>query len=411
MEPFAQLPGGEDEERSAGTSHEVIAGLLRSIGEKAEKLRSYILEDVAVIESCDELRRRLVLEKPGQAADGPLGVLPLHDELEPPVGIAVDSTFPPEGGIDMVAGVLVGIVAGYIAYRGGQSLVKNGVEKRGLRVMVDILPRSEDLGKLVSTRARLLERRLVMSVMEALPEGSIVVFDGEIVPYTLLFTRPKRRVTRILDEETARLLEEARRRRITLAGVVKRSYTKLFNVYASSCGKKLRLNDKAVASLYLAPGEYSVIGSYAEVLPRYAELVAEERGASGLPRVVEERLGTRPSYGEIHVGFYKPSRVPRSWQAVKVEVYAPWMEPVEAFRKVASHLDSLTSPATGLPYPVDMIDEIVRIEASALEIVRHRLTKLLLRGLRGMKGPLRPEDVMVVTLYTNPEKRYLYQPR
>ncbi len=402
--------GGEEEERVA-VSHEAIVKLFESVGEKAEKLRDYILEDVKLVSECEELRKRLILEKPGQASDGLMGVLPLRDELNPEIGVAVDSTFPPEGGIDMVAGVLVGVVAGYVVYRGAEKL---GIGKRGIQAYVDVLPRTDDLGKRVSERARLLERRLVSSIIDKLPDGSVIVFDGEIVPYSLLYTRPRRSVTKSLDSEVSRLLLEASEKRIMLIGVVKRSYTRLFNVYASLCGSRLKLNDKAIASIFLGPGEYTVLGVYTELLPGYAEVVAEEKGVRKIREVVETRLTEHPEYGRIVTGFYKPSRVPRAWQAVKIEVYAPWLEPREALRLAASHLDALTSPATGLPYPVDLVDELVRIEAAALEVVRHRLTKLLLRGLRGSRlhrVPVKPEDLMVVTLYTNPEKRYLYQPR
>ncbi len=389
------LPGGGDEAESLdfGAAQPVIAELMRSVERHAESLARRVREDFELISRCEALRRIV----------GGARRFPTADAIGPPGGVAVDSTFPPEGGVDMVVGSLIGVVAGYVAYR-----VPEGWGQRDKRFIVArtlLVEKQEEATKIASIYSKLLERLLVLRlVTELLPEGSVVLIDGEIVPYTLIFTRIKTRPKRRLDDVTAKVLEVAAERKIALIGVVKRSYTTLLNAYATGCGSRLRLNDKAVFSIVLRPGEVAEIGRFAEVLPAYASTL---QNGSRLARVVEERLRERGSYGEIVVGYYKPRRVPQSWQAVKIEVYAPWLD--DPLGAAASHLDGLTSPATGLPYPIDLIDEVVRIEARALEVVRYRLVRLLRERLQEQGVP--DAHALTLTLHTNPEKRYLYQPR
>ena len=391
-QPLA-LGGDELEHLDFGASQPVIAELMRSVERHAESLARRVREDFELISTCSELRRIV----------GGAKRFPAVDSIAPPSGVAVDSTFPPEGGVDMVVGTLIGVVAGYVAYRvPGEWGAR---EKRYVVARTLLVEKQEEATKIASLYSKLLERLLTLRlVAEQLPEGSVVLIDGEVVPYTLLFTRVKTRPKRRLDEVTAKLLETAAERRIALIGVVKRSYTTLLNAYAARCGSRLRLNDKAVFSIVLRPGEVAEIGRFSDILPSYA---ATLQNGSRLARVVEERLRERSAYGEIVVGYYKPRRVPQSWQAVKIEVYAPWLN--DSLSAAASHLDGLTSPATGLPYPIDLIDEVVRIEARALEVVRYRLVRLLRERLQEQGVP--DTHALTLTLHTNPEKRYLYQPR
>ena len=72
--------------------------------------------------------------------------------------------------------------------------------------------------------------------------------------------------------------------------------------------------------------------------------------------------------------------------------------------RILSMLNALTNPATGLPYPVDLVDEYTRIEARVLELLRRRVVKRL-ADLLGAYGP----GALLVLGHTNPEKRYLYE--
>jgi hypothetical protein len=114
-------------------------------------------------------------------------------------------------------------------------------------------------------------------------------------------------------------------------------------------------------------------------------------------RVASEVLKKVPEYGDIVVAFYKP------WsgsQAVKVEIINYTGLSVE---ELLSRLASMTNPATGLPYPIDLVDTYVRFEARLLELVRRRLAAKLAEEL----GPAAAS----LLAHTNPEKRYVYEPR
>ncbi len=384
-------------DRDLGAPQVVIMELFRRLPVHAERLAQRLVKLRNILDACRELREKLSSDKriPPNA-------------WGPSAGVAVDSTFPPEGGIDLVVGTLIGVVAGYLVYA---DKVGVGLRKRGVHALPAVVEGVDEAKRVAAEASKLLERRLVLRVLlEKLPENSIIVIDGEIVPYVLYFSRPIRRLRRRLDDVTAEMLKVAREKRIIIAGVVKRSYTFLFSVYSSRCGvhRKLPLNDKSLASLVLQPGRYLVLDYYVNLLPEYASIATTHVPPSKLAELVSERLEEREDYGRIVVAFYKPSSVPGSWQAVKLEVFAPWLSQEEAVERVVSHLDTLTNRSTGLPYPIDFIDQLVRLEARALDIVRQRLFKLLAEKL--VENGLPEDKALLLTFYTNPEKRYLYRP-
>ncbi len=321
--------------------------------------------------------------------------------LEP--GYAVDSTFPIEGGLELVGGHLVAAVAGYVCFRGASlpGLGCHGSHARAWFV------ESEEARRSVPLRAKLLEKKVANRLLlEAEKTGGgprLLLVDGEVVPYQLLFKSSRsvasNPVLRHLDEASSMLLERARRLAVTVVGVVKRSYSKLLS---ARLGSPVPLNDKAVMTLALRRGEYAVAGRFRELLPLHAEALAKARGRSGekYRRVVEERLRERPLYGEVVVAFYKPW-IPGSY-AVRVEVldYGGL-----GLRRLLSMLASASNPATGLPYPIDVVDEYTRLEARALELLRRRV----LRRVAELLGS--PAEAAALLAHTNPEKRYIYEPR
>jgi hypothetical protein len=321
-----------------------------------------------------------------------------------PPGAAVDSTFPIDGGLDLVGGHLVVVVAGYVGFSGACGGGGRCSEAYARAWLVD----SEEARRQVPLRAKLLEKALARRLLDGREAARprLLLVDGEVVPYQLLFKPPsavrRSRLLSRLDEATAALLEEAREKRVTIVGVVKRSYSRLLSVVA---GRRLPLNDKAVMSLLLGGGDYAVAGSFGELLPGYAEMIAAEKGLdpSKYRRAVEARLGERPLYRDVVVAFYRPTRPLRGGYAVRVEVLDYGGLGLE---RVLSMLNGLTSPATGLPYPVDLVDEYTRLEARVLELLRRRVVAHLAELLRG-------EGVRVLSVlaHTNPEKRYVYEGR
>jgi hypothetical protein len=324
---------------------------------------------------------------------------------DPPPGVAIDSTFPIDGGMELVGGRLVAIVAGYVGFNGFQS----SEGPRGSYAVPKLVD-SEEALKVIPYYAKLYEkalaRRLLAMISSGRANAKIILFDGELVPYPLLFKHPKSiaksRILSKLAEVMPKLLREAEENSITLVGVVKRSYSKLLAVLA---GRKLPLNDKAVMSILLRHGEYAYIGKFGELLPRYASIIASERGgdAAKYREAVEAALSSCSYYKDIAVVFYKPHGTSPSHQAVRVEILDFGGYGLD---RILSMLNKLTNPATGLPYPIDLVDEYIRLEARVLELLRRRVVGYLAQAL----DYLGPAAVMLLG-HTNPEKRYLYEPR
>jgi uncharacterized protein YutE (UPF0331/DUF86 family) len=321
-------------------------------------------------------------------------------------GVAIDSTYPPEGGIDLVGGQLIGVVAGYIGFGG----IKASDPCRQREVHAKAwFTRGEDAKSKVMVLSKLLEKAVARKVLDCVENGKmnarLILFDGEIVPYTLLFHSTShvqsRRLLHKLDEVTKTVLQRAAQLGVTIVGVVKRSYS---HMLAAVLGRRPPLNDKAIASLLLSRGTYFKLGSFRDILPQYASILARYRGVDPekYSKVVRERVESAKEYGEVVVAFYKPSRGSPNNQAVRIEVLDYGGMGLD---NVISVLDKLTNPQTGLPYPVDLIDEYTRLESRALELLRRKVLGEVALLARELGTP-----VSVLLGHTNPEKRYLYEP-
>ncbi len=399
-EPF---PWSTEEPEEAFEATPAALAALRESDAIAEKLVRLLKSLRDMLDADEGLRRRLE-----SLVAAPLG------REKPVPGVAVDSTFPIDGGLDLVGGHLVVVVAGYVGFAGACGGTRcSEAHARAL------LLESEEARKQVPLVAKTLERVLIRRILRQVPRVRMVLVDGELIPYPLVFKSQKAversRLLSRLDRVTAEMLREARERGVTLVGVVKRSYSYLLS---ARLGRRLPLNDKAVMTLLLRPGSYAVAGRFSELLPAYAELVAAQKARQLPPEALDEResiakqlaekyreailgrLARRPSYGEVVVAFYRPSR-PANASAVRVEVldYAGL-----GLEKILSMLNAMTNPATGLPYPVDLVDEYTRIEARVLELLRRRVVKRLAELLDAY-GP----GALLVLGHTNPEKRYLYE--
>ena len=392
-DPIAQILEqlmSDAEEEVEEISQPVVASLLSQVSKLVEKL-TLRFDDF----------RTVFLEGLDRKIGERISTYPKTSEKV--AGAAIDSTWPPDGGIELVGGHLIGVVAGYYIFNAKQV---SGLRRRGVAAKLFFVD-SEEARKKIPLAAKLLEKKVGIKLLGLVSDGkldiTLLLLDGEIVPYQLLFKGNQvianRRLLYRLDMAVSRLLELARKNNIIVVGVVKRSYSHLTSVLH---GRILPLNDKALMSIVLRRQEYMVLGKFRDILPAYAKILASSgRAPSQLPEAVVERLSTRPEYGEIVVAFYKPSMTTSYNHAVRIEVYGASSE--DELEHVISLLDSMTNPATGLPAPVDFIDEYIRFESRSLELVRRRIVSELATRL----GPV----VLTLLSHTNPEKRYLYEPK
>jgi hypothetical protein len=137
--------------------------LVEDIANRIQKARSIVANLYGSVERYGRLRRSSGIE-----------------------GAAVDSTYPPEGGVELVGGLLVGIVAGYVAYTGRCS-----VRRMDVKVRLEIVD-DEEARRRLPLKAKLLEKKLVLKLLEFIESGDLsaqaILIDGEVVPYPLLFS-------------------------------------------------------------------------------------------------------------------------------------------------------------------------------------------------------------------------------
>ena len=371
-------------------SHPALVALLREADNLAAAVAERIKKLHEILSSSKVLRETLSRAKEIPPISTVLG------------GAAIDSTYPVNGGIELVGGLLLGVVAGYILF-GGACKKESSCRYAAAK---PFFAENDESKKKLPAYAKLLEKKVALKLFERNGRGEvdvkIILFDGELIPYILLFRSQgfiqQSPLLRKLDQAVLRILREAEEQGISLVGVVKRSYSQLFSAIH---GEKLPLNDKALVSITLRAGTMIELGSFKDLLPGYARLYEKkdpERGKK-LLKVIRERLRANPVYGDVKVVFYKPSIPVAYSQAVKIELLDYGGLGVD---RIVGMLNKMTNPATSIPYPVDLIDEYVRFEARTLELLRRRiLAKIAVHGLGTAPH--------IVLGYTNPEKRYLYE--
>ena len=381
-----------DEDENVSEEEPIPA--MQAVLQLAEDIARRIIERLALL---NEVGREELLR--AAAAWGAYGRP--HDPSTP--GVAIDSSYPVDGGIDLVLARLAVVVAGFVCFNGAET-----GEKCPSTYAREVLAEGhEDSSKLMLI-AKSLEKRLAIRLLRSRGGSGfrMMLLDGEVVPYQLLL-RPsaagRSRLLQRLDRQSCTMLREARNKGVTIVGVVKRSYTRLFAALLKE--ERGLVNDRALATLMLKRGEYVVLGGFDRLLPLYARYIAEKRGgnADGYAESVRGRLTRCPEYGGITVAFYKP-RLPRA-AAVKVEIFNP--DPLGGVEQVIALLDNLTNPATGLPYPVDLVDRMTWLNSANLELLRRRILGLLSREPRGLRYA---KQLLSLLEHGNPEKVFLYQP-
>jgi len=336
---------------------------------------------------------------------------------------SVDSSYvsPP---MELVGGVLTILTYGYVG-------VVNGVYDRwmsGSIVFEDV----GDFERSISRIALIKEREVAIKLLQRKARGStkvdVLILDGEIpihpLPYNLASEEGKyRRVNYVV----GKLLEQALKTKTTIVGVVKRVRSKLFSLILGRCSS---VNDKVIASMILEEGSYVVLGAYREILPKWVEMnyaycdakrfnvraedvlacAREGRRSEGVVeklcrRILEgldnvERVLNSSEHpalrylGDVSIAFYK---APRTSLATKVEVLDFGGHGVD---EIVSFLASITSPTTGYPVILDVVDSYVRARP---ELLNYALN-LLIKESDEVGGRILP----LLLQLTNSQKSYLY---
>ena len=388
-EPYELLPEEGEEEIDLYASQPALVAVMRSARGVAKRLS----RKVEGMRGAAEKLRRVLEDRVSQ----------LDPDPPRPALAAVDSTYPTPH-LELIGGKVNVVVAGYILY----GARPEGIPRSKAVARIVFSESEEEFSKLVSLESKVMERRLIARILEAARKGLVdidmVLIDGEIVPYPLLFSSPRvverNRLVKKLSRVTDRVLELSEALGIPLVGVIKRSYSFYTSVLLA---ERSPVNDKALMSLVLRQGEYASIGSYAEILPRYVDYARIPRGLDSeevrerMRSVILRNLELHPRYGGIELLFYRPHHKVAYGQAIKLEIFPKG----SLDQGMVSALAKMTS-YNAVPWVIDVVDEYVRFEAQALGLLRRRLESELAKRY-GKLG-------VVLAGLTNPQKSYLYEP-
>ena len=335
--------------------------------------------------------------------------------------VALDTGFtsPP---IELIGGRLLIIVRSHILV-GTSSKYLAPTDSVGIIRFVQ----DENLGKPLS---KIIERKFVKEVLELKERGELdidlIVIDGELFPRappgylseksTSGMSKLYKKIIRLTQE----IVELADKTDTALVGVVKRAYGRDLQVLLKIPPKELKyfqINDKAIATYILNPGEWIDIGSYADIvyyLHEYLRIVrdeiraCEERNCNdiSLLRSIERSLNSRYAWivgvvkcGDhdlwpIRVALYKAKSPKYFMSATKVEL---WPSSVLSIDDLISFLASITG-INGVPHPIDLVDSLCRIRKELLYITQQKLYSELARILGDN------ELALSLAGLTNPEK-------
>ncbi len=260
--------------------------------------------------------------------------------------------------------------------------------------------------------SKIYEREFIRQVLVDKKEGRIdldlVVVDGELFPrtppgYSSRLGRESyiMRLYRRIVELTNEILELALDTDTALIGVVKRSYGR--DIAVRLLDNSIIVNDKALATYVLKPGEWIDLSTYADLgdyiqrfINRYGDVLgARER------RALNERLSWITSvlregsvFANIGIAVYKAYNPAYYMIASKIEYWPSNKYPVN---KLLSYISSITG-VNGVPHPIDLVDSMAMVRKDLLYLIQQQLFHELYR-LTGDR-----DLAMSIAGLTNPEK-------
>jgi len=318
--------------------------------------------------------------------------------------VALDTSFtdPP---LELTGGKLITIIRSHIFYGCKPRKTPRADSKGFLRFVQEF----EDLAKVYS---KIIERKFVVELLEDVKKGreqlDLVMIDGEIfprIPPALRFRRHglmSKLYLKYLDL-TEKMLELADETDVAIAGIVKRAYGLDIPIIADIPG--LNINDKALATYILNPGEWIDLKSYSEIACRIEEFIRKHENE--LPKSTLRRLRERDRWivgvleyvdraPDVELVVYKSSTPTFFMLATKVELFIS-----QRLLKgdIVSYLSSITG-INGVPHPIDLVDSMCRITPDLLQIFQQQLYKELMTKLKDQKL------AMSLAGLINPEKMY-----
>ncbi len=264
--------------------------------------------------------------------------------------------------------------------------------------------------------SKVYEREFIKRILELKARGEVsvdlVVVDGELFPRvppglyrrgsasSSSYSRPLELYLRVLDL-TRQILALARETDTALVGVIKRSYGR--DIAVKLLDDSIKMNDKALATIILRPGEYIDLGDYNGLIKSLEEYIS--RFSGGLSEAEETSLRERlawmksvaaraPEASSVKVALYKAWSPSYFMISTKTEAWPSSSLPLE---KLLSYIASITG-VNGVPHPIDLVDDMACVRADLLYLVQQKLLQTLAR-ITGDKS-----IALSIAGLTNPEK-------
>ncbi len=368
--------------------------ILRGVEKEAARVASSLNVSRVIVER-ERIRATLY-------SFGLLGEVSSYSD-RPPCVLAVDTGFtsPP---LELVGGRLLLIIRSHVIQ--GCKCIE-GLQPSSSEGFIRFSDAAEYVAPIYS---KIYERRFVKKVLELKKAGKtqvdLVLIDGELFPRTPpgFEKGAKSSIMKLygkLVDLTQEVLELACETDTAIAGVVKRSYGR--DVAVRLIDPQIRVNDKALASYILKPGEFVDLGSYGDIafyLWKFMDVAGEYLSSNDL-RAYSERLSWILSVIEscsncssIGLSIYK-ARVPTYFMvSTKIEY---WVSSGFNYGKLLSYLSSVTG-MNGVPHQLDLVDSMSMISRDTLYLVQQQLFKELSK----ITGDA--EIAMSIAGLTNPEK-------
>ena len=318
-------------------------------------------------------------------------------------GLAIDTGFtdPP---LELTGGKLVTILRAH-TYFGFKPKDTPQTEVKGF---IRFIQGDESLAKPLS---KIIERKFILKILKEKSKGrdevDLILLDGELfprIPPGLIKSSKGGIVSRLYLKYlklTKKILELADKTDTAIVGVLKRVYG--YDISIVTGLPHIRINDKALATYLLKPGEWVDLKTYAdihvyldEIVEKYKEILSEDRLRSlrERRRWIKAVINTIEQASNINIAVYKAETPAYFMLASKVELW-PSMRLLR--EDLISYLAYITG-VHGVPHPIDIVDSITRITPELLHAIQQQLFNQISKELKD------PKLALSIAGLTNPEK-------
>ena len=379
-------------------SEEVFEEPIVSLAKETVALEARRIASIAKSEKLREIRSKL--ESQGLILEIP------RKRPRKICSVALDTSFtdPP---LELTGGKLITVIRSHIFY-GCKPRSNAKADNKGFLRFV------QEYENIAGVYSKIIERKFIVKLLKDVKNGNedidIIIIDGEIfprVPPKIGSPRYRHTIMSRLYKEYLRLTEEmlklADDTEVAIAGIIKRAYGVDIPVLLGI--PWLSVNDKALATYILNPGEWIDLKAYSEIAYFIEDLVKKHKDK--LSKRTIRRLMEREKWivavleyvdhsPDIELAIYKSYTPAFFMLATKVEIWASQRMLKE---HIISYLASITG-INGVPHPIDLVDSMCRITPDLLQIFQQQLYKELMVRLKDQKL------AMSLAGLINPEKMY-----